>query len=318
MFENNKPFDRSAHSNRREERRQNVDVILSANKSRGRLQEQDFIDETKSEYTAEAVERDLEMTRRMEEKFHENDDALSDEVLEKIREGKKRSEALETIILDGGQAMTWFGPEARLTQTTRYDDIYNGVDGILEFAVEGETPQRIALAIDASMRPDFSSVERKMTRGISKINEGKMKVKYFQSEIDGFKGKLTTVIPIVLGLEGDNSDKLIQLFADIQRAAQKTDPNEAAEKIATAKAHPAQIIFLKELLVQLEMHARLFKREGSFIKDSLQKIKLIVENILATKETTSANELANDGVYQAICEVAKKQTFIPKKPLQHK
>jgi hypothetical protein len=317
FYPSNKPAEKPDWNNRREQRRQDVDVIMSSAKSRCRLQEQDFIDDKNPEYSVEMIERDQEMTRRMEEKFHEGDDNLSDEALKKIHEGKKRSEALETVIIDGGQAMEWFGPNARLIMTTRYDDIYNGVDGVLEFIVEGETPQRIALAIDASMRPDFSSVERKITRGISKVNDGNMKVKYFQSQADGFKGKLTTVIPIVLGLEGDNSDKLIGLFADIQRAAEKSDPSEVTEKIAQAKDHPAQVIFLREMLIQLKMYARLFKREGSFLKDSLQKITVIVENILTQKESSAPNKLESDGVYQAICGVAKKQTSIPKKPLHH-
>jgi len=292
----------------REQMWQDVELVQSLADNIPRLREEDFIDETKKGYSKKDIENDLKMTEEMKRKFHEHDDDLDEEIIKKIKEKKKRSEALESVIINGGQQAEWFGKEAHLVQTAEFDDIFDGVDGVLEFVIGGEKPQRIALAIDASMRPDFSKVERKILRGISKVNSGKMKVKYFKSQVDDFKGTLKEVIPIVLGLEGNNAEKLIHLFADLKRAQAMTANSEKAnEKLLQVKSHPSQIIFLKEILVQLDMYAKIFAKEGNPTKFGVEKIHDIIAGILKDKETINAGEYEKDGVYQKICEVVDKQ-----------
>ena len=51
--------------------------------------------------------------------------------------------------------INWFGKNAYLVRTTKFDDFINGFDGILEIDSQGTSInkiQRAALAIDASMK----------------------------------------------------------------------------------------------------------------------------------------------------------------------
>ena len=49
----------------------------------------------------------------------------------------KRSEALEIIIINEGEINNWFGENAYLVRTTKFDDFINGFDGILEIDSQG-------------------------------------------------------------------------------------------------------------------------------------------------------------------------------------
>lgn len=174
---------------------------------------------------------------------------------------------------------------------------------------EGES-HKIALAIDASMRAELSYIKRKMLRGAKKIADGKMEVKYFKSAVSDYKGKLRSVIPIVLGLEGDKANELIRLFAEIVKLESKQektseDEQSLAYKIREAQKHPCQVVFLREMKVQLEMYQQIFNREGSFIEHDLRELLKIVNKLLDEKNAIHMESFEHDGVYEKIREVAE-------------
>jgi len=51
----------------------------------------------------------------------------------KFELGKDRSEALEEIINSQIESSNWFGENAMSQQLSRYDDIFNGCDVVVEF-----------------------------------------------------------------------------------------------------------------------------------------------------------------------------------------
>jgi hypothetical protein len=297
---------------------EDVSVVKTASLE-NHIDENDFIDDKKEGYTARDVFNDHKMVATMEEKFERDEEEKPAHDRERHKETKDLSEALEIAVMAGGQKAKWFGNESHLIRSARFDDIFNGVDGFLEFPMEDGEPFRMALAIDASMSKDKEIIEKKMTRGIKKLETGHMEVKYFKSKVNDYKGKLTTVLPIVLGIESHNAQKLIHLFAEVQRVEGDEQKMKKVEK--SLQDDPSQIIFLKEILVQLDMYAKLFRREGSHTRYAVEKMHSMIETILKNKSHIDSDEIEeNDCVFSLISEIAerKKNEYQTHRSANHK
>lgn len=297
----------------------NAEVVLGA-KRKKRIQEADFINNREKGYTEEDIKRDLGNVKRMQEKFKAEKDSLTAGERKRREENEKRGEALEVIIIDKGEELEWFGPETRLARTSQYDDIHNGVDGVAEFVSRKKTTHRVALAVDASMNSDHDALKRKIERNILKINEEKrrLEVKYFKSAVDNFKGRLNSVIPVVVGLEGRKANELIALFSEIINLQSKeTVTDEEAESLGRlliqAKNHPCQVVYLKEIEIQINYYKKLFAgdktiRAQLFIKE-IDTLSDIIKKILEMKKEITEGELASDKVYNGIKDIIKNDSM---------
>ena len=301
-------FDRSKHM-------ENVELVLQS-ASHERPNEKDFGDL----YDETTIKRDLDVVRILEQKFHEHIEHLTPSEMKRVEEGKKRSEALEVIMVEGGELYDWFGDRAFLSRTAKYDD-YNGIDGVLEIVREesedgGQEPHDIALAIDASMRPDLASVERKIRQNVEKVTGPKKpRVKYFQSAVNGVQKRLTMVLPVVVGVEGKHAEELTDLFGEVIRMrAVKDRPDSARqllkEKLDDIAKHPAQVAFLQEILVQLDGYAALFAKRADANSraygEKAKELSGIIAGLLAEKDAIELGDYTNDGVLVAIEEMAGK------------
>lgn len=134
-------------------------------------------------YGNDQVEADLNQISKLEEKFGEADQA------------KQLASILEAIIFEHGEQSYWFGENASTIKTSRFDDIINGVDAIVEFD-EKTHPAHLALAIDAT----FSEIVTDKFKNLkTKIDQGKLAVvKYFQSERISFRGEMSNIPFIVV------------------------------------------------------------------------------------------------------------------------
>lgn len=300
-------FDRTAHM-------ENVELVLKS-ASQERPDERDFTDI----HSQAIIDRDLDVVRILENKFHENLEHLTPSEMKRVEEGKKRSEALEVIMVEGGELHNWFGEKAFLSRTGRYDD-YNGIDGVIELVrEEGEDgeqePHNIALAIDASMRPDFSSIKRKIDRNVEKMKGPKKpRVKYFQSAVNGSRKKLTMVLPVVVGVEGKHAEELTDLFGEVIRLRTAKDKTESAkkalkEKLDSIASHPAQVIFLQEIADQLNGYAALFAKgadhDSIAYSKKAEELSNVISEIIEAKMDINPGKYINDGVFLAIEAVSK-------------
>jgi hypothetical protein len=242
-----------------------ADKILQDSSVSLRLKEDDFEDV----FDSEEIQRDRQTVANIKEGFRKQLEHFAPDEIKRAERGKMISEALEVVIHTQAESSNWFGENALTTRTTEYDDLVNGVDIVVEFDIGSELePQIIALAIDASMLPKFSSVKKKIDNNIKKVvdNTKPMKVKYFESQIDGQKKKLNMIVPAVIGLEGNNANELILLLKQLLAIKETIKQGQESKSLTSRKGevqkqlekHPAQIIFLKELIVQLEMYLKLF------------------------------------------------------------
>ena len=250
-------------------------------------------------------------------------DHLDSAEIEKVKEGKRRGEALEVIVGDQVELNDWFGPNALLTRTSEYDDVMNGIDAVAEFDFgEERKPERLALGVDASMRADVAMIERKITRNIEKVTGQRepAEVRYFESQIldaaghPSVKGRLEAVVPVVIGLDGEDCDRLMCLFVQLLRLRSNKEKTESInalikEKTLEMQKHPVQMVFLLEIKTQLEMYLGLFKEkvmDGDHLayQSKVKRLLAITNEIIDSKTEISTEELGEDGVWQAITEVA--------------
>lgn len=313
FFPSERALDRSSHL-------KNAELILKEGEGT-RLQEIDFADV----YPKAEISRDRQVIETLKAKFEKDLDHLSPEEIKRVEAGKKMSEALEAIIVEEGETFNWFGKDTLVIRTTEYDDVVNGVDAVLEFEPsENDSPdervRRLALAIDASMSPEHFSVQRKISRHSEHLTRKRppLEIKYFNSAADNYKGKLTRVVPVVVGIEGKNTDELIDLFAQLTKLGNAPKQNQTAmslykEKIQEAENHPVQVIFLREIQEQLIYYLRLLElfqdSEADFYRTEITKLLTNIEKSLETKKDINATNLEQDQVFCLIKKLTQKKVY---------
>jgi len=289
---------------------ENVDYILDHQISK-RIDMSSFGDV----YDQKIIDNDKNYVSKMKDHFKETDDQLTSSERNKVEERKMKSEALEVIISEQGTLSGWFEGEdtkCSISRTCEYDDIKNGTDGVMEFEIaddDGKNIKRIALAIDASMSADSSVLDRKLKRNIEKIKRLEdLEVKYFQSDLEDYKGNLKGVMPIVFALDGENTNDLINLVAQNKRLMESGRNPEIFEK--TKKEldnHACQQIFLREAKIQFEAYIReLNKMSDPKAKETVKKTEQdleVIKKLIDSKKDIYFDNLAYDKSFSRMKEL---------------
>lgn len=231
-----------------------------------------------------------------------------------------RGELFEAIVNSQVAESDWMGASADIIVPSRYDDIANGVDGIVEFEREGGGSSHLALAVDVT------DSEKKMAEKFEKvrrsIQEGSLsEVKYFKSK--NFRGELSGVPRVVVGAGRETVGNIAELLlrfrrlrttvtagrrsaeeptAMEQRAAQ--DLVRVRQEVAT---HPLQGMLLTEVKTQLGSFQKFALKAG---KDAMAaryaEVLTLIEAVLAEKgdEAVVRGEVAEDQIYRMVLDKA--------------
>ncbi len=243
---------------------------------------EDFIDL----YGFKNVEEDIKYVKKMEDKFKQ------EESLEK-KELKKIASVLEAVVYDQVETNDWLGPDATSIKSSRYDDIKNGVDNIVEFYKEEDfSSSHMALAIDETFSSD---VNEKFERIKKEIKQGELaQIKYFVSDQLNIRGELSKIPRVVIGAD----TKIIKEVGELWLEKNNKD---------LAK-HPIQFLIIEEMLLQLEA----FKNYAQKVNQPdialiYEKTQKILQKIHDDKKDlkNSQKSLENDKVYNAIIDNLK-------------
>ena len=264
-------------------------------------------------YSPEEIKRDIDTVEKFEARFEERRERATIPGRERDESADVRSEAMECSIAYHGEMSEWFGEGAYMIRTTRYDNIVNGEDLVWER--EGA---RLALGIDTTTARSETIVGKKITRNIEKLRRGKAEIKYFQSMTDPkVRGDLKSIIPVVIGLDSENTEHFLDsLFAFIVlgKLDKRTEIQDVKYKILKREISesPAQMVFLEEIIAQLNMYQEVLSHELS--ADILQEItcarQAIIE-ILSGKVASglSKKEFQGDKTLGMISLVCRRQTL---------
>jgi hypothetical protein len=301
-----------------------AEQIIQERKEESRLKEVDFTDK----YSEEEIHSDLEMVKDMKERFAGdlNNPELTEEMKERLTKGRQRVEALEIVLADFGTEMQYFGTNSKIIRTSEFDDIFRGVDIVVEFAEKENNPHRIALAIDASTSPREDIIGKKIRRNIEKITNPKRmpSLKYFRFNESEYVSEKTFILPVVIGLEAKNANRLLKIFARIfelkgRKNLSLDEESELDTRLSEAMNHPGQKIFFEQIEGQFKMYKRKIQKRLALGKDlseneiSNKKMYLeeidyhlaIVADLKKKKEHIKIDEIEDDAVHKVIQKVVK-------------
>ncbi len=300
----------------REGESQNIENVLKYGKKLEMIDLTEFDDI----YSAEEIKKDIDHLRLAEKRIERSKEKMTPSKREISEINEKRGKAFEILLADQIYDGEWLGPEAMSVRTSRFDDVLGGVDMVVEFDRENEV-DRMALAVDASTTSDFNHMEKKIKRNIRRVTDDfwPLEVKYFQSQIndengDYFKGGLKGLIPVVIGADRKNADRVFDIFSELITLEKRKDESAKErrqwlkEKLAH---HPIQDVFFEEIKIQLKMYETILKREG---KESTETEKLleIINEVAEEKRSygfSSVEEIDGDKTLDNIKIISKKYSL---------
>lgn len=229
------------------------------------------------------VQADIEFVQKMEERFAEESGRLSPEV----KRLQKLAKIFEAIIFQHAEQSNWFGESATTLETSRYDDIVNKVDAIVEFQEGESSASHLAVAMDVTIAEHFGAKFDHVKQG---IDEGKLtEVKYFASDFLNIRGRKSKVPHVIIGVDR-------KTLYDVIDAWMKGDNRRLAD-------HPVQIKILEEIRVQLRAYQKYAEQVG---KEDLvpiyQKTESTISAIMREKDITADDlkDTAKDEMFYAI------------------
>ena len=240
--------------------------------------------EFKDLYGEQVVYQDEQYVWETKEVFRRKEGTSS-----RKKEAKDVSDAFETLISDQVDLSNWFGENASVIRASEYDDYKNKVDAIIEFILEGST-SHLALGIDITYSRESLSGKIHTIRKM--IEEGILaQVKYFISDIGGFRGELKNIPIVVVGADMEILDELFDTWIRFQRL--RKQKNKEGQESVTKKIrelnlqlqnHKVQVQLLRQIKMQLEkFHDFAQKSNQTKIADKLRANLSIINSILETK-----------------------------------
>ncbi len=261
-------------------------------------------------YDAATIENDEKSVRNALEHFAERDS-------EAARIGKQRGELFESIINSQIAESDWMGPNADVIVPSKFDDIKNGVDGIVEFEGEEGANYHLALAVDVTeskqhLAQKFEDVKRSIRQG------SLSKIKYFKSK--NFRGELSEVPRVVVGADRGTINNISRLLLQFKRlqssvAEQRKNPDDrsipqgAAKELAKIRTeiaeHPLQTLVLTEAKIQLEAFKIYAQRKNKHeVVEAYTRVLSIIDAIIEEKGALgkATDTLEIDQIYKMIIE----------------
>ena len=208
---------------------------------------------------------------------------------------KKFSELFEAIVASQIEDADLMGPNASVIVPSRFDDIMNGVDSIVEFEEERAT-SHLALAIDVTKGAE--GLKKKFDKIRSSIKDGDLsRVKYFKS--DNFRGELRNIPRVVVGADHptvENISGLLLRFIRMQKSSAENrrvkDQSARAQNLTQElmkvrrelASHPLHGIVLIEIREQLQAFQRYAEQTGQQqVAESYRRVSAVIEDIIRKK-----------------------------------
>lgn len=234
-------------------------------------------------YDTKKLDRDRERVIRKESNFvHESH--------------KDYSDVLEAIIFDQIDSGAWFGENTRAIKTSKVDDYFNGSDIILELQDTMNTLTHLSLSIDVTF--GTSTSKEKIADIKKNIDKGTLgQIDYFKSDRSQFRGEISQVPQVIIGVEKETVIKLATLWVD---------KHDGGDNPSAINEHPVKRLILSEILLQLYTFQKYAEETGkSEIAPIYKKDIQILEGILNKQGAVDTSSFRDDKVFAAIRESLK-------------
>lgn len=246
------------------------------------------------EYSSKEIQADKSKVERRQKTAKETQ--TKEEKINYLR--SKIAEGVLSHIIEQGE---WLGDATRLTEASDYDDWQNGVDAVLEFEKE-----RVAV-IDFTIATSPTGIRKKWSNICDKIDALTLsEVKYFKSQIDGKKRRLTLLPGVFISLDYSNIKELTHLYLNKDHMELKNHWVKFAilEEIRTQS---------KEALTYINLRQSTLGPEATvFMTEKYKELKQISEEkISSLGEIKELRERAfnRDSGFSTTLNIVKGETF---------
>jgi len=261
-------------------------------------------------YDNQAIKKDLDYVQTMEGIFEQKNNSDKESF-------ERRGELLEALLSEGIRSGRWLGADTMPIIPSRYDDIANGIDLVLEM-LSKEGFSHLALNID--MTSSAESAENKLTAIRKTISEGKLsKVKYFKSEKANIRGQIENIPKVIIGIDPEHIRKLCLARVEIHSfrsglkhpenqtpAIQKSLEEKLKESTRNFVKNIARHIIIREIEMQLLKFSDFADNLGGQAKEIAEKYRASYETLQRIKKETEnlspelEEEINNDKVFESI------------------
>jgi len=259
---------------------ENIDIDLAYEEAK-RLFQKDAIkiSDFSDLYGESVIENDMAYVEKMEKLFTQNNNPEQEKI-------QKLAVIFEALVHYNGELNNWFGPNAFTTKTSRYDDIKNGIDEIVEFEESETAVSPLALAIDITFDPEEK--QKNLARIKQEIKSGELaKIKYFQSDHINIRGELTKIPRVIISADTKTIKKLSTAWLE--------------KDTKTLSSDPIQFQLLEEIIYELEIFKDYALRIKKYETAEIYKKTLtIVKKIYEEKKKSLDDNGARDYTFELI------------------
>lgn len=229
-------------------------LVFDAYKKAASIYKPTNMDEFASTYGESKILGDKARVKELDDLFlneHRNNS-------EEMKQIHRIAKTFEIIFFDQAGVSNWLGENAKTLQVSKYDDLVNGVDSVVEFTPNGSY-SILALAVDITSSHELG---RKFDRIKKEIDNEKLtELTYFKSEAFNFIGRKFNIPRVVIGADRKVLIDLMEKWLD-------KDKKGLAE-------HVIRVIIIEEITEQLEVFINYAESTGK------QKIADIYKNTLS-------------------------------------
>lgn len=214
---------------------------------------------------------------------------------------RRRSRLFELIVSTQIEESDWFGPTARVITPSRYDDIENHIDSVVEFE-EQAGRSHLALAFDVTKSDQH--VREKFADIRGSIESGKLsRMKYFKSH--GYRGELSRVPRIVAGADQKTVSDVVQLLLEFKTNRSPQNFPRLRERLGD---HSLQYQLLFEAKIQLETFLKYAEKlRQTKCADAYRRVLTIIDGLIGEKTRgkdvhTIVGSINRDEVFRMIAK----------------
>lgn len=188
-------------------------------------------------YGEHAVAKDLKYVEERKKQFS-NEDSVE----------KKWASVLEAIFYQHAEQSNWLGDNAHTILASEFDDIAHGIDVAVRVGDSERPFPYLGIGIDVTY--GTTKMTKKINNIFDELDKGELgKMHYFMDpEFDQFKGELSRIPHLVVGVERSHIIELSRQWLE-------------NEKHALAE-NPIQLVLLREMMKQLKMFRSYAKSIG--------------------------------------------------------
>lgn len=207
-----------------------ADQVIEANRIK--------VDDFRDLYHDEGIKEDNDRLHQREMQIQDLFERESEGHLAEAKHNLELSKVFHGVVLNNS---TWFGmpTNTKTYATTRFDDVFHGVDIIVERISPQNQSSELGLGIDVTFGRNIETLKRKIEKIKKHIDQGELtRIKYFKSKQRAMRGELSEIPLVVVGSTADTARELANLFA------KKED--------AKLEGHQIQFQVMQEIIIQCE------------------------------------------------------------------